>query len=337
VRIAWAVRTVSPTATHLWILNSCAAGSAHVTRRHRHDGGGAAATALLRQQGAGARAAAGSAAESGAHSARVPEALLPLQERPGGRPGTLHADVHLPRVQGGASRIARGGYPFMWIWHKEHSWGDSVNGCGSNPSALAEQAEESYISADDFCRAVQQESAVVLQNEVTLLQGLRFDLVVRAPSLDLPHSARTLCLLNCSLEGASSHTCTPAGAADWRRVSAADATCVAQASKLLPSFAAQVHHPLWSLQGFFADFDAWRTDAGSSADAGIRAAPAASLQQAHGAAKTALGAVMQTDAPLLHPPGLLALAAMRSGFQQVSRAAVEWVYFLCMVLLPLHI
>lgn len=82
----------------------------------------------------------------------------------------------------------------------------------------------------------------------------------------------------------------------------------------------QVHHPLWSLQGFFADFDAWRADAGSSADAGIRAAPAPSLQQAHAAAKTALNATMLTDAPLLHPPGLLALAAMHFGFQQVRAA-----------------
>ena len=40
------------------------------------------------------------------------------------------------------------------------------------------QAEESYISADDFCRALQQDAATVLQNEVALLQGLRFDLVV---------------------------------------------------------------------------------------------------------------------------------------------------------------
>jgi hypothetical protein len=40
------------------------------------------------------------------------------------------------------------------------------------------QAEESYISADDFCRALQQDAATVLQHEVALLQGLRFDLVV---------------------------------------------------------------------------------------------------------------------------------------------------------------
>lgn len=119
---------------------------------------------------------------------------------------------------------------------------------------LACKAEESYISADDFCRAVQQDPAVVLQNEVALLQGLRFDLVV--------------------------------------------------------------HQPLWSLQGFFADFDAWRGDASSGADAVIRSAPAATLQQAHGAAKTALTSLMLTDAPLIHPPGSLALAAMQTGFMQ---------------------
>lgn len=48
------------------------------------------------------------------------------------------------------------------------------------------QAEESYISADDFCRALQQDAATVLQNEVALLQGLRFDLVVgQAPAIYL--------------------------------------------------------------------------------------------------------------------------------------------------------
>ena len=54
------------------------------------------------------------------------------------------------------------------------------NAIDALPHALPfKQAEESYISADDFCRAVGQEPAAVLQNEVTLLLQLRFDLVVR--------------------------------------------------------------------------------------------------------------------------------------------------------------
>ena len=32
------------------------------------------------------------------------------------------------------------------------------------------QAEETYISAEDFCKMLQQEPSVVLQNEVTMLQ-----------------------------------------------------------------------------------------------------------------------------------------------------------------------
>lgn len=87
-------------------------------------------------------------------------------------------------------------------------------------------------------------------------------------------------------------------------------------SRVCPTL--QVHQPLWSLQGFFAAFDAWRGDASSGADVEIRSAPAATLQQAHGAAKAALTSVMLTDAPLIHPPGLLALAAMQTGFVQVN-------------------
>lgn len=46
---------------------------------------------------------------------------------------------------------------------------------------VACKAEESYFSAEDFCRAVKKESSVVLQTEVTFLQGLDFDLVVHSP------------------------------------------------------------------------------------------------------------------------------------------------------------
>lgn len=46
---------------------------------------------------------------------------------------------------------------------------------------VACKAEESYFSAEDFCRAVKKESSVVLQTEVAFLQGLDFDLVVHSP------------------------------------------------------------------------------------------------------------------------------------------------------------
>ncbi len=43
------------------------------------------------------------------------------------------------------------------------------------------QVEESYISAEEFCRMIGQDSSLVLQNEVAVLQGLGFDLVVYNP------------------------------------------------------------------------------------------------------------------------------------------------------------
>lgn len=46
---------------------------------------------------------------------------------------------------------------------------------------VACKAEESYFSAEDFCRAVNKDSSVVLQTEVAFLQGLNFDLVLHSP------------------------------------------------------------------------------------------------------------------------------------------------------------
>ena len=43
------------------------------------------------------------------------------------------------------------------------------------------QVEESYLSAEEFCRMIGQESSVVLQNELAVLQGVGFDLVVYNP------------------------------------------------------------------------------------------------------------------------------------------------------------
>ncbi|KAF5841051.1 hypothetical protein DUNSADRAFT_14609 [Dunaliella salina] len=41
--------------------------------------------------------------------------------------------------------------------------------------------EESYISAEEFCRAARQDASVVLKGEVGVLQALHFDLVVHSP------------------------------------------------------------------------------------------------------------------------------------------------------------
>lgn len=81
----------------------------------------------------------------------------------------------------------------------------------------------------------------------------------------------------------------------------------------------QVHQPLWALQGFVADLETWRSGQTASVSAELKTASAATVQQAVGAAKTVLTRAMLTDAPLIHPPGLLALSAMQIGFAQVGR------------------
>ena len=43
------------------------------------------------------------------------------------------------------------------------------------------QIEESYIGADEFCRVVKQSPQTVLRHELTVLQGLGFDLITHPP------------------------------------------------------------------------------------------------------------------------------------------------------------
>lgn len=43
------------------------------------------------------------------------------------------------------------------------------------------QIEEAYIGAEEFCRMLNQDIKAVLNNEVALLQGLQFDLIVHSP------------------------------------------------------------------------------------------------------------------------------------------------------------
>lgn len=47
----------------------------------------------------------------------------------------------------------------------------------------------------------------------------------------------------------------------------------------------------------------------------LAAAPAAALSSAHASARGALNCALLTDAPLLHPPGALAAAALRVGLR----------------------
>jgi len=123
---------------------------------------------------------------------------------------------------------------------------------------LAAKIEESYIGAEEFCRAVKKDPATVLRSEVGVLQVLHFDLVV--------------------------------------------------------------HSPYRALAGLFEDLDAARKasaqGAGSSGlEPDLAAAPDDTVAQCRAKATGAVDALMLTDAPLLYPPGQLALAALRSGLR----------------------
>ena len=49
------------------------------------------------------------------------------------------------------------------------------------PLSTCTQVEESYIGADQFCRLVGQDTKAVLGNELALLEGLQFELIVHTP------------------------------------------------------------------------------------------------------------------------------------------------------------
>ncbi|KAK9841720.1 hypothetical protein WJX74_010838 [Apatococcus lobatus] len=112
---------------------------------------------------------------------------------------------------------------------------------------LACKVEESYLSAEEFCRMIGQDSSVVLQNELAVLQGVGFDLVVYNP-----------------------------------------------------------YHPL---DGFLQELEA---QAAESSLPDLQQCNAALLSKIKASALAAIDALLMTDAPLLHPPGLVATAALRS-------------------------
>ncbi len=70
------------------------------------------------------------------------------------------------------------------------------------------------------------------------------------------------------------------------------------------------------------DLGSWRADS-SQADEALRKLDAAGINKARGAAQAALDALMLTDAPLIHSPSLIALAALRAGFRKVL---VLWLF-----------
>ncbi|PSC75630.1 cyclin-H1-1 isoform X1 [Micractinium conductrix] len=87
-----------------------------------------------------------------------------------------------------------------------------------------------------------------------------------------------------------------------------------------------VHSPYKAVEGFFEDIKEAALAAGSSEaaaaaeglDAGMSTLAPEQLERVRAAAYAAADALMLSDAPLLHAPGRLALAALRSGFNKVG-------------------
>ena len=66
------------------------------------------------------------------------------------------------------------------------------------------------------------------------------------------------------------------------------------------------------------DLEAWQEEApGCGGDAGLASVTGERLECVQSAAAGAADVLMLTDAPLLYPPGQLALAALRSGLRKV--------------------
>ena len=67
------------------------------------------------------------------------------------------------------------------------------------------------------------------------------------------------------------------------------------------------------------DLEAWQDEAPRcSGDAGLASVTGERLERVRSAAAGAADALLLTDAPLLHPPGQLALAALRFSLRKVS-------------------
>ncbi|KAL4420175.1 hypothetical protein ABPG77_008311 [Micractinium sp. CCAP 211/92] len=87
-----------------------------------------------------------------------------------------------------------------------------------------------------------------------------------------------------------------------------------------------VYSPYKSIEGFFEDIKEAAAEAGSSEaaaaaaglDPGMASLSEQQLGKARGVAYSAADALLLSDAPLLHAPGQLALAAVRSGFNKLG-------------------
>lgn len=66
------------------------------------------------------------------------------------------------------------------------------------------------------------------------------------------------------------------------------------------------------------EFDNLRSQRSSQLDAGLLSASSETLAAAHTKARSSVDILVMTDAPLLFTPGVIAVAAMRSGFRGVQ-------------------
>ncbi len=170
------------------------------------------------------------------------------------------------------------------------------------------------MSAEELSRVVQQDPGGVLRMELVLLKGLGFDLIVHTPLRPLDGFFQDLAASRDGADGdappaAAAAAAAPDGAQGHSNGSAAGQDVGSQGVVLGP-YASQ----------------AWQSKEGAPAavplDGGLRALSDKQLAQARSAAAAAADSLMLTDAPLMFPPGQLALAAMRAAFRKVPSRCV---------------
>lgn len=159
---------------------------------------------------------------------------------------------------------------------------------------MGAQVEESYIGAEDFCRKANQEEALLLKGETILLEALGFDLIVFSPYR--PLQGLITVGISQSIQG-------------YWRLPCAKGQKKRQASlKAHSSRGSMCYANLQDL----AELEPSMLG-GSEAETSKEE----HLEIIRGKAVGAADALMLTDAPLLFPPGQLALAALRRGIQKV--------------------
>jgi hypothetical protein len=161
------------------------------------------------------------------------------------------------------------------------------------------QAEESYFSAEDFCRAVNKDSSVVLQTEVAFLQAsCRFILTSLSALIPLFQFQYVQCRI---FDLILTFKTVP---------------CPHSIEQGL-NFDLVLHSPLWSLRGMLELFDSWRLEERQQVPKHLESLSRDAMERGAQAAKAVLASVSLTDAVLLLSPGTLALGSMRIGYDQV--------------------